>query len=50
MNWLGKIIGLPSDFLHNPGGLGGGIIQVITELNPQKQRDLLSFFSLDHNE
>lgn len=44
MNWLGKIIGLPSDFLHNPDGLGGGIIQVFTELSPEKPRNLLNFF------
>jgi len=24
MNWLGKMIGLPEDFLHRPGGTGGG--------------------------
>lgn len=24
MNWLGKMIGLPEDFLHRPGGSGGG--------------------------
>jgi len=24
MNWLGKMIGLPEDFLHQPGGSGGG--------------------------
>ncbi|RLU24291.1 hypothetical protein DMN91_002379 [Ooceraea biroi] len=27
MNWLGKMIGLPEDFLHRPGGSGGGVIQ-----------------------
>ncbi|XP_011308066.1 histidine decarboxylase isoform X2 [Fopius arisanus] len=27
MNWLGKMIGLPDDFLHRPGGSGGGVIQ-----------------------
>lgn len=27
MNWLGKMIGLPEDFLHCPGGSGGGVIQ-----------------------
>jgi len=24
MNWLGKMIGLPEDFLHHPGSSGGG--------------------------
>lgn len=24
MNWLGKMIGLPEDFLHQPDGSGGG--------------------------
>ncbi|KAF3424055.1 hypothetical protein E2986_03085 [Frieseomelitta varia] len=24
MNWLGKMIGLPEEFLHRPGGSGGG--------------------------
>ncbi|CAK9806406.1 Histidine decarboxylase [Anthophora quadrimaculata] len=24
MNWLGKMIGLPDEFLHRPGGSGGG--------------------------
>ncbi|XP_033209261.1 histidine decarboxylase isoform X2 [Belonocnema kinseyi] len=27
MNWLGKMIGLPDDFLHHPGSSGGGVIQ-----------------------
>ncbi|XP_063976272.1 histidine decarboxylase [Diachasmimorpha longicaudata] len=27
MNWLGEMIGLPEDFLHRPGGSGGGVIQ-----------------------
>lgn len=27
MNWLGKMIGLPSEFLHQPGKTGGGVIQ-----------------------
>ncbi|XP_044009511.1 histidine decarboxylase isoform X2 [Aphidius gifuensis] len=27
MNWLGKMIGLPDDFLHRPNGFGGGVIQ-----------------------
>ncbi|XP_014212792.1 histidine decarboxylase isoform X1 [Copidosoma floridanum] len=27
MNWLGKMIGLPEDFLHQLGGSGGGVIQ-----------------------
>ncbi|XP_012274122.1 histidine decarboxylase isoform X2 [Orussus abietinus] len=27
MNWLGKMIGLPEEFLHRPGGSGGGVIQ-----------------------
>lgn len=27
MNWLGKMIGLPEDFLHRIGGSGGGVIQ-----------------------
>lgn len=27
MNWLGKMIGLPEDFLHGPTGSGGGVIQ-----------------------
>ncbi|XP_034947636.1 histidine decarboxylase isoform X1 [Chelonus insularis] len=27
MNWLGKMIGLPDEFLHRPGGSGGGVIQ-----------------------
>lgn len=28
MNWLGKMIGLPEEFLHRKGGSGGGVIQV----------------------
>lgn len=29
MNWLGKLIGLPDEFLHERGGSpGGGVIQV----------------------
>lgn len=28
MNWLGKMIGLPEEFLHRKGGNGGGVIQV----------------------
>ncbi|XP_074032480.1 histidine decarboxylase isoform X2 [Leptinotarsa decemlineata] len=27
MNWLGKMIGLPEDYLHKKGGSGGGVIQ-----------------------
>ena len=28
MDWLGEMIGLPSEFLHRtPGSLGGGVIQ-----------------------
>lgn len=27
MNWLGKMIGLPDDFLHTKDGDGGGVIQ-----------------------
>lgn len=27
MNWLGKMIGLPEEFLHNQNGQGGGVIQ-----------------------
>ncbi|XP_015589121.1 histidine decarboxylase [Cephus cinctus] len=27
MNWLGKMIGLPEEFIHRPGGSGGGVIQ-----------------------
>ncbi|XP_044265620.1 histidine decarboxylase isoform X2 [Tribolium madens] len=27
MNWLGKMIGLPEDFLHRKNGSGGGVIQ-----------------------
>ncbi|XP_043288605.1 histidine decarboxylase [Venturia canescens] len=27
MNWLGKMIGLPEDFLHRSEGCGGGVIQ-----------------------
>lgn len=27
MNWLGKMIGLPEEFLHQPGKTGGGVIQ-----------------------
>lgn len=27
MNWLGKMIGLPDDFLHSPAERGGGVIQ-----------------------
>ncbi|KAJ8932118.1 hypothetical protein NQ314_014899, partial [Rhamnusium bicolor] len=27
MNWLGKMIGLPEEFLHRKGGNGGGVIQ-----------------------
>ncbi|XP_060519156.1 histidine decarboxylase [Cylas formicarius] len=27
MNWLGKMIGLPEEFLHRKGGDGGGVIQ-----------------------
>ncbi|XP_019865995.2 histidine decarboxylase isoform X2 [Aethina tumida] len=27
MNWLGKMIGLPDEFLHRKGGSGGGVIQ-----------------------
>ena len=28
MDWLGKMIGLPDDFLHSkPHSLGGGVIQ-----------------------
>ncbi|CAH1169928.1 unnamed protein product [Phaedon cochleariae] len=26
-NWLGKMIGLPDDYLHKKGGSGGGVIQ-----------------------
>lgn len=30
MNWLGKMIGLPDDFLHiRPDSPGGGVIQVL---------------------
>jgi hypothetical protein len=28
MNWLGKMVGLPEEFLHRKGGSGGGVIQV----------------------
>lgn len=29
MDWLGKMIGLPEDFLHcKPHSIGGGVIQV----------------------
>lgn len=28
MNWLGKMIGLPEEFLHSKNGVGGGVIQV----------------------
>lgn len=27
MNWLGKMLGLPDEFLHRIGGSGGGVIQ-----------------------
>ncbi|KAH0813648.1 hypothetical protein GEV33_009144 [Tenebrio molitor] len=27
MNWLGKMVGLPEEFLHRKGGSGGGVIQ-----------------------
>ncbi|XP_046743090.1 histidine decarboxylase isoform X2 [Diprion similis] len=27
MNWLGKMIALPEEFLHSPGRSGGGVIQ-----------------------
>ncbi|ERL92483.1 histidine decarboxylase [Dendroctonus ponderosae] len=27
MNWLGKMVGLPEEFLHRKGGDGGGVIQ-----------------------
>jgi histidine decarboxylase len=31
MNWLGKMIGLPEDFLHTRvSSTGGGVIQVST--------------------
>lgn len=33
MDWLGQLIGLPSEFLHCSGGPGGGIIQVIFYFN-----------------
>lgn len=28
MNWLGKSLGLPDEFLNCSGGLGGGVIEV----------------------
>lgn len=28
MDWLGKMLGLPEEFLHCSPGAGGGIIQV----------------------
>ncbi|KAJ8924142.1 hypothetical protein NQ315_006926 [Exocentrus adspersus] len=31
MNWLGKMIGLPEEFLHRKGGSGGGVIQATSE-------------------
>lgn len=40
MNWLGKMIGLPEDFLHRKGGKGGGVIQV-------SSRSFLSFVVLE---
>ena len=27
MNWLGKMLNLPEEFLHRVGGSGGGVIQ-----------------------
>lgn len=28
MDWLGKLLGLPKEFLASSGGKGGGVIQV----------------------
>lgn len=32
MNWLGKMIGLPEQFLNRKDGSGGGVIQVKLKL------------------
>lgn len=31
MNWLGKLLGLPEEFLNCSSGPGGGVIQVNTK-------------------
>jgi hypothetical protein len=33
MDWLGKMLDLPKEFLASSGGKGGGVIQVNPELN-----------------
>lgn len=30
-NWLGKLLGLPDEFLNHSNGTGGGVIQVIAK-------------------
>lgn len=32
MNWLGKLLGLPEEFLNCSSGPGGGVIQVKMEI------------------
>lgn len=36
VNWLGKMIGLPEEFLHRKGGDGGGVIQVWFQLSKKQ--------------
>ena len=38
MNWLGKMIDLPEQFLFSPNGKGGGVIQASVIFNESLQK------------
>ncbi|KAL6254438.1 hypothetical protein P5V15_014487 [Pogonomyrmex californicus] len=40
MNWLGKMIGLPEDFLHRPGGSGGATLVCLLAARTRAIRDV----------
>lgn len=46
-NWLGKLIGLPKEFLHSTDGYGGGVIQVKLILN-YMERELIQQFNFHY--
>lgn len=44
MNWLGKMLGLPKEFLNCSDGPGGGVIQVINKVIYNTMKNTYALF------
>lgn len=46
MDWLGKLLGLPEEFLNCSEGPGGGVIQVINQITKLPSIELMTLTNL----